>query len=86
MASIPKTYKDFFNIPKAEVERYYKILLSIDLCLNEKVSLAKAAELCEMNVYEFIEELRSRKIKRITAYDKVEDLEAEKDIIEKYSS
>jgi predicted HTH domain antitoxin len=86
MASIPKAYKDFFNIPKDEIERYYKILLSIDLYLNEKVSLAKAAELCEMNVYEFIEELRNRKIKRITAYDKVEDLEAEKDIIEKYSS
>lgn len=73
----PKEFQKYFPENELQFEKLSKILLAIDLYLKEKVSLGKAAELSGLNFEDFINELKLRKIRRLTGYESVEDLENE---------
>ncbi|MDY6788459.1 MAG: UPF0175 family protein [Candidatus Nanohaloarchaea archaeon] len=54
----------------------WKIGKAVELLRRGKVSLSKAAEIAEMNIWEFSEEIRDRKITWIKGEDLEKDLEA----------
>lgn len=82
---LPKEFQKYFDGTEIKFDELYRLLLAIDLYLMEKVSLNKAAELCEMNIHEFIDELKLRKIRRLTGYESIEDLEEEQKEFLKFS-
>lgn len=54
-----------------------RLLIAIELYLDEKISIGKAAELSGIPFEEFIDELRKRKIKRLTGLKSVSEIEKE---------
>ena len=62
--SLPEEFLEYFNNSSAELQKLNRLLLAIELYLEEQVSLSKAAELSGLNYGEFQQELAKRKIKR----------------------
>lgn len=84
ISSFPDKFKEYYDIPSDSIDQYYRLLLAIDLYLNEKISVGKAAELSGLKFDEFLDELRRRNIRRLTGYT-IEDLENEMTMLEKYT-
>lgn len=82
---LPKEFQKYFDGTEIKFDELYRLLLAIDLYLMEKVSLNKAAELCELNIHDFIDELKLRKIRRLTGYETVKDVEDEQKEFVKFS-
>src|SRR6056297_1291834 len=78
--------KDFlyaFDLNENKLSRELKLLSTIELYREHKISMGKAAEFAEMDKYMFQKELTSRDIPTID-YD-IEDVRAESEILKNLS-
>ncbi|MFX0065721.1 MAG: UPF0175 family protein [Candidatus Hermodarchaeota archaeon] len=62
--SLPKEFLEYYKGSREEIQKLNRLLHSIELYLENKVSIGKAAELSGLPFDEFHEELAKRKIKR----------------------
>ena len=62
--SLPKEFLEYYKRSREEIQKLNRLLHSIELYLENKVSIGKAAELSGLPFDEFHEELAKRKIKR----------------------
>ncbi len=63
--SLPDEFLKYFDDSPEKLQKINRIILAIDLYLEQKVSIGKAAELSGLPFDEFHEELSQRKIKRL---------------------
>ncbi len=75
--SLPDEFLEFFKGSREKLTLINRLILAIDLYLEEKVSLSKAAELSDLDLENFILELSKRNIRRKTGYMSVEDVKKE---------
>ncbi|MFQ5981659.1 MAG: UPF0175 family protein [Candidatus Heimdallarchaeota archaeon] len=62
--SLPDEFLKYYKGSRDKFEKLNRIVLAIELYLEDKVSIGKAAELSGLPFDEFHEELAKRKIKR----------------------
>lgn len=78
MASIPidEDILEAIKLPKKDRERMLKLELALSLYQRGVISLGKARKLADMGKWEFIDELKKRKIERhYTERELEEDIE-----------
>ncbi|OLS18872.1 MAG: hypothetical protein HeimC3_48100 [Candidatus Heimdallarchaeota archaeon LC_3] len=61
---LPKDIQVLSGLSKEELEKLNQLVLSIELYLDEKISIGKAAEVSGLSFDEFHDELIKRNIKR----------------------
>lgn len=77
-ASFPKEFLNFFS-SKDEFQKEAKIMLAIQLYLENKISIGKAAELSNMNYHDFEDELKKRDLKKLIGPTDLDSQEKEFD-------
>ena len=75
--SLPDEFLKYFDDSPEKLQKINRIILAIDLYLEQKVSIGKAAELSGLPFDKFHEELSQRKIKRLGGPISVNEAENE---------
>ena len=75
--SLPDEFLEYFDNSVDSLETENRVVLAIELMLQDKISISKAAELSNLTFEEFLDELKKRKIRRDPGYGSPEDMEKE---------
>ncbi len=75
--SLPDEFLKYFDDSPEKLQKINRIILAIDLYLEQKVSIGKATELSGLPFDEFHEELFQRKIRRLGGPLSVKEAENE---------
>ena len=80
---LPDEFLKYFS--QEELERKNRLVLAIELYLEEKISIGKAANLSGLKFDEFESEIKKRGIKKLVGPENITKVESEMEILKELS-